>query len=730
MANRKGKVKPVINDSLVMRTMSVINIPERAVIATENPVPRLDERTLQVVNEVLLMDGIVWRGGRNQIPIVDSHDISTVQNVLGSIQHCMTDGAELYGKPVFASDPAAQTIAQRVAEGHITDFSITANPIESLFVKRGDTYTTSRGMTVDGPAIIHVKWEPHNASICATGADVYSTIRRSYTDLHRAKVTRMDEALLGQLSAMGMPEGMTDPNQILAWVAGKLSLAAESEDPSMDSLVESSVSADQLPTEETKPVENSMDEKPQPEAQLQRSADVHEQIKRAVDAEIKRRKEIQAAVKIAKLDRSFADELCDTNVSIADANRRIIERMATTELGTSVGTDVRVTRSADDKFFESARDGLLMRANRSSGIKRSLVGSEPAEGAKDFSRLSMTRIAQEMLRRSGAPVERMSNREIAMAAIGHRPTLERYRIERAEAYHTTGSFSNLLLDAANKTLLAGYEEAPYTWNLWARQANSVEDFKAINRIRFSESPDLEIVPEQKKYPEKAMSDSKESYRVEKYGAMFSVSWETVVNDDLDAISRIPAMHGNAARRVQNKKVYEVLTSNPSMSDGVTLFNSSHSNQSASAAAPSVTTLNAAFLAMMTQTGLTAGVILNIQPRYLIVPAALAATVLELLGSTSYIVANGNSGVQNIYGPNGDRPLQAVIEPQLDASSASVWYMAADASQIDTVEIAFLSGEESPTLETEWDMKTDTYLYKIRQTFGVKAIDWRGLYRNS
>jgi hypothetical protein len=50
------------------------------------------------------------------------------------------------------------------------------------------------------------------------------------------------------------------------------------------------------------------------------------------------------------------------------------------------------------------------------------------------------------------------------------------------------------------------------------------------------------------------------------------------------------------------------------------------------------------------------------------------------------------------------------------------------SQIDTVEVSFLQGEESPVLENDWDMKTDTYIYKVRQTFGVKAIDWRGLYR--
>ena len=110
----------------------------------------------------------------------------------------------------------------------------------------------------------------------------------------------------------------------------------------------------------------------------------------------------------------------------------------------------------------------------------------------------------------------------------------------------------------------------------------------IHRMRFSEVGNVEMVGERQEYPEQTMSDSKESYKVEKFGGVFTVSWETVVNDDLDAISRIPAMQGTACRRTQNKKVYEVLTSNPTMGDSNALFSSSHAsgdNTSGAAAAP-------------------------------------------------------------------------------------------------------------------------------------------------
>jgi hypothetical protein len=735
---KKGKLPPLKTDALAMRSLSVKSPSAdsaqrsvRVVTATENPIDRWDERRGEVVSEVLVMDGMQMRPGATQIPIVDSHDTTTVRNVLGSLRNLTIDGDEFGGVAYFASDDESQRAYTKLLEGHITDFSITAQPNEVLELRSGQRYTTSRGTEVIGPANVITNWTALDASLVATGADSRSTVRRSYVDLKQRKRT-VDPALLEQLKAMGLPDGMEDPNQVLAWVVGKLggeSAPAEA----VESMEE------EKPAEEVAPVEEEvvekMEDEEKPVVEATARAAIEGKIKRALEADQKRRNEIQATCKLAKVERAFADQLCDAGVSVDVAKQRIIEKMATQPLGRSVDGDaVRVTKSSDDKYFEAARDGLLMRAQTSSRVHRKLFeGEKPAEGSQDFSRMSLLRMAEKFMQRAGVNTDRHSSPDIARAAIGDPKALARLNISRSDpAYHTTGSFANLLLDASNKTLLAGYEEAPYTWNLWARQAGSVDDFKNINRIRFSESPDLEIVPENTEYHEGVMTDSKESYKVEKFGKVFTVTWETVVNDDLDAISRIPAMHGNAARRTQNKKVYEVLTSNPTMGDGVALFgaHASGSNTTGAAAAPSVTTLNAAFLAMRKQTGLNSSAILNIIPRYLIVPVAYEATALELVNSISYNAANNNEGVKNIYGPGGPRNITVIGEPQLDAASATVWYMAADPAQIDTVEISFLSGEESPVLESEWDFDKDCYKYKIRQTFGVKAIDWRGLFRNS
>ena len=734
MPRKKGTLPPIKEAAIVLRAIVSQSGVSDVVVATEAVVRRYDEERGYVINEVLLMDGVVLRTNQQQMPIVDSHDDSTVRNILGSIRSLKVINGELHGEPVFASDPDAQLVRQRMDEGHITDFSITALPIESKFIPHGQSFTTNRGAVIEGPAVIHLRWQPHNASICATGADELSTVRRSYTDLERKVTRQMDESLLGTLTAMGMPEGMTDPNQILAWVCGKMGNSALAVTEPIESMMDEPVVP---PVDETKPVEDKVEKMAHTPTEDSKKEDVAAAVARAIKIDGTRRKEINALCTVHNIERSFADQLCDDGVSLNDAREKILARMAGKPAG-QTSDRVTVTAAADDKEFAAARDGLIMRTMRAGG--RSQTIANPAPGHEDFLNMKLNRVAEMYAAKMGCDVRRMASKDVALVAMGHPGAMNRFRIQR-DVSHTTGSFANLLLDAANKTLLAGYEEAPFTWSTWARDAGTTSDFKNLNRIRFSEMGTPEMVPEGKEYKSSLMSDAKEVYAVNKYGSIFSISWETVVNDDLDAISRIPAMQGAACRRLQNQAIYGVLTANAAMADTGALFNATaqttaggHANLATGSAAPTVATLNAAFLSMMTKKGLNSSVILNIQPSFLIVPAALAATALQLVGSLADPSAGGsnagNSNTKNIYGPNADRPLKVIVEPVLDANSATAFYFAASNTQVDTVEITFLEGEQSPVLESEWDFDTDVYKNKVRQTFGVAAIDFRGLYKHA
>ena len=184
------------------------------VIATENPVEKYDTERGIVLREVLSMNGVSYRGGRRQLPIVDSHDRSTVANVLGSVRNLRVDKDELIGDAYFASDEESQRAYQKLKDGHLTDFSITATPKESTFVERGQIFRTSQGEEVSGPAEIVTNWMPTDASLCATGADERSVVRRMYLDLPLEK-TRMNADMVEKLQAAGLPEALESRDEIL-----------------------------------------------------------------------------------------------------------------------------------------------------------------------------------------------------------------------------------------------------------------------------------------------------------------------------------------------------------------------------------------------------------------------------------------------------------------------------------------------------------------------------------
>jgi hypothetical protein len=713
----RHQAKPVEGGSIVRQFGTVKD--GRAVIATETPIDIYDQDR-GWIKQVLLMDGVRFRNDKKQLPIVDSHNDKTVRNVFGSIRNIVIEGDELLGLPDFASDPDSQIVATRYTEGHLNDFSIDAQILERQFVREGQTYTTRQGKVIEGPAEIVTAWEPHNASICATGADPNSTVRRSYD---QERVERMDDSLMATLKGLGLPEGMTDLEQIVIFLAGKAAGQAGSDAAPMGQ-VELMAGADKEPEETMRAehVEPTEDTEKKVEAEVARQLQAHEH----------RRKTIVAHCTLAKLERSFADALVDDpNVTVEIAQERIIRKMASQPLGGAVeGSSFSVTESEHDKFMAQASAGLVQRCFQGQ-IKTQKAPD--VQGAEHFRNLGLYRLAEACVRRMGVNPEHHNKGDIVRIAMGHPGIAGRLNIRRSnDVYHTSGSFSSLLLDAASKTLTASYVEAPYTWDQWVRQAQPVDDFKNINRISLGESPNLEVVPEGKDYPEGKVVDQRKSYKVEKYGKEFTVTWETVINDDLDALSRIPAMHGSAARRTQEKAIYDVFLSNPTMPDGVALFSASHAsgtNLSGGAAAPSKTTLDKAFEVMGKQKGLNSDVFLGLTPSILLVPLAYAGTALELVNSTASVESEKNSGVSNLYGRGGARQLRVVASPYLDANSGTNWYAIADNSLIDTVEITFLSGEESPVLESDYNIRNDSYIYTVRQSFAAAVIEHRGIFAN-
>jgi hypothetical protein len=117
-------------------------------------------------------------------------------------------------------------------------------------------------------------------------------------------------------------------------------------------------------------------------------------------------------------------------------------------------------------------------------------------------------------------------------------------------------------------------------------------------------------------------------------------------------------------------------------------------------------------------------VLNLTPTFIVGPSALEETIMKQVFSGADPAAGGNSAVYNTA-----RTLQPVIEPLLDANSATAWYLFASPGRVDTVEVTFLEGQETPVTHEHLDHQTMAINYTIMQTFAAKAIDHRGIQRH-
>jgi phage major head subunit gpT-like protein len=431
-----------------------------------------------------------------------------------------------------------------------------------------------------------------------------------------------------------------------------------------------------------------------------------------VQAERTRVSEIRKAVEVLPVEiRTVkAEEFINSDVSADQVRASVIDLLAKETSKTEIrGATLPNIQVGEDLSVKALRTGienaLAHRSNSAVELK------EEGRLYRGYSLIEMAReYAEKVLK---VDTRGMNKMEIAGLALGN---------TRAGGMHTTSDFPILLANVANKTLRDGYAIAAQTWRPLARQSN-FNDFKLRTRAQFGEAPSLRKVNEGGEITYGTIGEGRETYQLTTFARIINVSRQTLVNDDLDAFSRVPSMFGASASRLESDQVWAQITSNPTMGDGTTLFHSTHGNVAASAGAIAIATIGAGRTAMRQQKGLDKADFLNLPAQYLVVPSALE-TIADQFVSTN-MVANQNSNVNPFAGR-----LQVISEPRLDAASTSAWYLASNPANIDMIEFGYLDGAEGPQLETRMGFEVDGMEIKCRLDFAAKVIDWRGFYRNA
>ena len=257
--------------------------------------------------------------------------------------------------------------------------------------------------------------------------------------------------------------------------------------------------------------------------------------------------------------------------------------------------------------------------------------------------------------------------------------------------HTTSDFVNILADVANKTLRKAYEVAPQTFLQVGRRI-SITDFKPLKRNQIGDAPALLKVLEHGEFTRGTIGEGKEQITLATWGRVFGITRQALINDDLDAFSRLTVMFGRSARNMEADQFWAEFTNNAAMSDAIPLFHASHNNLSGTNDVISIVSIGRAAAAMRKQKSLDGVTPINVTPRYLIVPPSLEIVARQ------FVSVNMQAATSGTINPFAGQ-LVVIVEPRLETASATAWYITADPDQIDTVEYGFLDGEDGPVVES-------------------------------
>ena len=313
---------------------------------------------------------------------------------------------------------------------------------------------------------------------------------------------------------------------------------------------------------------------------------------------------------------------------------------------------------------------------------------------------------------------------------------------------STDDFPLLFGDVLDRQVLAAYREAPMVMPQIARKA-LLRDMRQVRRFEITDGDQrLTTVEELGEYPYSDRDEANYTYTPEKYGRKFKISWETILNDDLNALKDIPNRMGIAARRAEEF----FLTSQFFDANGpLDSYFAGNGGQAAVDSLPlTIENLETAIEEMDNYSDGNSEPIDN-TAKFLMIPPSLRFTAESILKATNKMyVISGDTDVAAVAYPTANvvagfdmvilinRYMPRIITSGTVGNTA--WALFADPNIIPACEFGKLQGRENPEIfmktsnqqrvgggdaqpmEGDWD--SDAIEYKVRHVFGGTVLNGR------
>ncbi|EFO32124.1 phage protease [Roseibium sp. TrichSKD4] len=649
--------------------------------ATEAPVKRYSYSEGYYM-EVLSMETSAIRMERfeNGMSLLDSHFNWSMDDRIGTIVpgSIRFEDGKGHATVKLSRKQMAEDLLQDLRDGHPFPVSV------GYKIHR---YEKSEGEDGELPTLKAIDWEPMELSAVPIPADAGAHSRSEDRETYECDVIRhvQEEAADAAIDN----EDTNMPKPLAASQEGQ-DVNTPVNDPINDDGSRSEPANTPAPTNvpDSDPVEQGRNE---PEVRP-------EDTNNGVHGERQRSADILQMGQRHNLPADMVNEAIRSGVSVGNFRQQTLNYLADIDEQTptfSIGAQPRGGQDEVDTRRAAMQNALLHRVAPGR--------EELTDAARQYRGLRMIDMARECLEAAGEKVRGLTPDEIAK-----------------RAFHTSTDFPILLEGTINRQLRSAYDVYPQTFRGWARQS-SATDFREMHRIQVGEVGSLLPLNEDGEYESTTLGEGREKYRIGTFGRKIGITRKVLVNDDLSVFTNLPSRFGNAIARLESNVVYNLLLDNPKMSDGVPIFHGDHNNLSALAL--TLENIAKAKVAMLKHKGVNSEEdTLDIQPDFILLPPELEFVYHKLMGIIHPTKTDD-------VAPDYVRRLTPVIEPRLSKIGANAWHLAASPNQIDTIEYAYLEGNEGPYVETNYGFEVDGMQVKVRLDFGAGCIDYRGLYRN-
>lgn len=293
---------------------------------------------------------------------------------------------------------------------------------------------------------------------------------------------------------------------------------------------------------------------------------------------------------------------------------------------------------------------------------------------------------------------------------------------------STISVPGILSNVANKLIYSAFMGVDGSWSSVATPRN-VKDFKQVQAYSLTGDTKYEKVGDAGELKHGTLGEASYTNQANTYGKILSITRRDLVNDDSGAFLNLAKRLGRGAALALSEIFWRAFLA------GVGSFWTGPQGNLITGAGTvlSLAGLDAATVAFAKLQD-PDGNPIGSTPEILLVPSELSVTASTLMSSTMVNTggASTDSAVPNI---NVFRSKYKVVSPpylsnsSYTGNSATAWYLLANPNDIPTIEIAFLDGNESPTVEiSPGSFQTLSIDFRGYHDFGVALAEYRGSVR--